>query len=882
MHKVPKTALAALMSLSVLSPRGLAQPPQSPAGPEVHGTGAELLSRVLFDEPGDGSLWAHGATWKMSFEAGAATYYPFLGSAAPRNFPIRFALRSASQGGEVLDLGVSEAAYVDGDRVVIDHGSLREIYRVEPREVEQLFLMERPAGQGELVIELDVDTELARFESLQHLEYTSEFGGVSYSRAIAIDAEGARKQLTTSLIPGGIRITAPQDFIAEAAWPLLIDPVITTVDVPADAVLDAEDPEVAWSEGSGVYIVTWERPFSGSDIDLFTEFVDGSSGQLIPDSLRIVDVSDECWTNSSVAQVEEGDDFLVAAERGDEGSTAIWGRVRSANTNFSGPQFQISDLSGYEINPVVGGNSGSSSERFLVAWERVRTSSGTDRDIFGQLVEDGSLAGSQIVINSTINTEDRNPAISKSRRGSAWTVVWQRNQSTNNADILGARINASGNVFVPTFEIDGFQTNTDFPVVSSPIESGHWIVAYRAFVSGNYEIFCRVYQDNSTSPIEALTVTFNDGSPDSSKTRPYIDASDSRFMITYSEAQSAFDSDAFATTLFLDLSGDLRIAEGYVELGGGGIVATPAPVTATSFDSGTGQRFLAVWDQSSLFSSDNDVRGALFEPEGPVNDMCLDAIQLVGTGIFPFTTEDANTDGETGACGVAGQVWNDVWFRWTPPGAGLYSVSTCDGTSLDTVIAIYPGADCPSDDPLVCANNSCGLQSQATFVAAGGNPLFIRLGANLSVSEGSGSLRIQLVSDDMLGENYCLAAPNSVSPSGARMGALGSTSVSANDLTVEATDLPPGVPGLFFFGPNPVQIPFGDGFRCVGGAIRRLNPAQTVSGLGRASLALDNNQFPASNLTVGTTALFQFWYRDPMGGPFGFNLTDGLALTFVP
>lgn len=39
----------------------------------AHEQAIEIPRMVLFDQPGDGSLWAYGSNWKMSFEAGAAT-----------------------------------------------------------------------------------------------------------------------------------------------------------------------------------------------------------------------------------------------------------------------------------------------------------------------------------------------------------------------------------------------------------------------------------------------------------------------------------------------------------------------------------------------------------------------------------------------------------------------------------------------------------------------------------------------------------------------------------------------------------------------------------------------------------------------------------------
>ncbi len=79
----------------------------------------------------------------------------------------------------------------------------------------------------------------------------------------------------------------------------------------------------------------------------------------------------------------------------------------------------------------------------------------------------------------------------------------------------------------------------------------------------------------------------------------------------------------------------------------------------------------------------------------------------------------------------------------------------------------------------------------------------------------------------------------------------------------------------------------GDGVRCVGGQIFRLPPPQFTDGAGAAVRPIDFNVPPTGgghpgSVAAGSTWNFQFWYRDPAGGPGGFNLSDGLTVTFCP
>lgn len=130
--------------------------------------------------------------------------------------------------------------------------------------------------------------------------------------------------------------------------------------------------------------------------------------------------------------------------------------------------------------------------------------------------------------------------------------------------------------------------------------------------------------------------------------------------------------------------------------------------------------------------------------------------------------------------------------------------------------------------------------------------------------------------------SYCVGAPNSVGP-GARIALVGLPSVSLNSMTLLCSQLPPSSSGRFFYGPNQIQVPFGNGYRCVGGATYRL-PVTLSGPTGTAARSLDlQNPMPgAPTLLPGSTWNFQYWYRNVAAGGAGFNLSDGLAVRFCP
>lgn len=131
--------------------------------------------------------------------------------------------------------------------------------------------------------------------------------------------------------------------------------------------------------------------------------------------------------------------------------------------------------------------------------------------------------------------------------------------------------------------------------------------------------------------------------------------------------------------------------------------------------------------------------------------------------------------------------------------------------------------------------------------------------------------------------NLCVGAPNSVGP-GASIGSTGSTSLELNDFVLTATGCPAHKTALFVYGANPVQVPLGNGFRCVGGTFARLRPAGATDALGNYQRPTDFTLPPMGSgpaqVLAGSTWYFQLYYRDSVGA--GFNLSNSLEATFCP
>lgn len=136
-----------------------------------------------------------------------------------------------------------------------------------------------------------------------------------------------------------------------------------------------------------------------------------------------------------------------------------------------------------------------------------------------------------------------------------------------------------------------------------------------------------------------------------------------------------------------------------------------------------------------------------------------------------------------------------------------------------------------------------------------------------------------------LGSSGCVPVPNSTGV-GARLQARGSVFVAADDLTLDASSLPPNVFGLFIVARSAGSVPMvggGEGTLCVGGGIGRYNGSvQNTGAAGTANLVVDLGAVPTPNALVpavpGETLHFQFWHRDVVGGLPTSNLTESRVL----
>ena len=168
-------------------------------------------------------------------------------------------------------------------------------------------------------------------------------------------------------------------------------------------------------------------------------------------------------------------------------------------------------------------------------------------------------------------------------------------------------------------------------------------------------------------------------------------------------------------------------------------------------------------------------------------------------------------------------------------------------------------------------------------ISSGGNNNDLYYFDNLVIAKGDPA--------GSVGTNYCgPGAVNSTGASGVIRG-LGSASVSTNQLSMEASNLPTSSFGFFLTSQQQSLIPMPGGSQgnlCLGGAIGRyVGPGQILNSgaSGSFTLPIDLTQIPQPtgfvSGAVGEAWNFQAWHRDSSGGTATSNFTDGVEVTLT-
>lgn len=651
-------------------------PAYKPFEAEGRRSPAPALDRLHWTTTQQGEHWVLGPTYKAGFGPDGAVYVPFLGSAAPRNFPLALSLAAATVDGQAIELEPISGAVRDGDRVVIDRGVIDEVYEIGLESIEQTFVVaERPAAAGDLRLYVRLESELERSATSTGSRFANDLGGVDYSDAFVREADGDRVPLATRATEGGVEIVVAAEYLATASFPLVVDPVISTFAVDT-ITADHVESDVAHDESTGRWLVVYERAFSATDGDIEVQLRNDSGTGV---AVQYIDATTQNFRTPHAANQSLANQFLcvmqVTGYPGVPGSTIIGVTVNAIN-GAQGSQFVISttDQPGDKILPDVGGDPYTGGAAYYcVVWRR--NFSATDYDIHARLVQtDGALVGTgTILIDNSAGSKDSWPSISKSNgtQGSsaAWTIAWHREISATNVDIHAARINYAGTILNPSAPVITTSGEEAYPRVTSPLDDGRVLLAYSVDF-GDHDIWYALLTgttgvaNGSLSGLESGTTLFQD------QIEYSVDSDGQRFVVAYAEqfGTSTTDYDIYAST-FAPSGASLVCLEAHQTLDFSSAQSLRTDVCAKHSGGQLNTRRCYVsWD-TLVGTGNHDLYGALYDA------------QLNG---FEVYCDGLNTGAASCPCGNDGDAGAGCGNSANLAGATLSASGTPD-VSSDTV-----------------------------------------------------------------------------------------------------------------------------------------------------------------------------------------------------
>jgi hypothetical protein len=568
---------------------------------------------VLHDEQ-DGARWVLGRNYKFCLTPDDATFIPFFGSEAPRNFPLTLRLTSLRRGEQELAIAAKTTSR-RGDQLWVDRAAVREVYDVAMDHVAQSFVVEGHGGSGDLVVEQSVTSELVGERSAAGIAFRGEHGVVTYSGALAFDASGRRIDLPIALAGARIRIVVPAAFMVDAEWPVTIDPIVSNGTIASAPSIDLE-PDVAADLNTTV--ISWQRVWSSTDHDCFLH-------RSFNNIVSTIDFTSENWREVKVGC--HSHTALVVGIVGQPWSQrVVKGRITEGNGTVWAP-FVIADSSlGHAISCDVGADD---SFRFCVVWEREVTAS--DHDILFRMVTgSGSFSTAPLAVDNSIGSLDQRPRIagSSGRAGTTaqfWPVVWQRRFSSVDEDIRGAVINTDGILLRPSFSIDSSGANDTNPAVSTPgrddMGARQWMVCHeRQMPFGGRDVHGHVFAGTSAiSGIRNLSQMADAAMANSSdQVLPAVECDGMRFVVAYVERDpiaTTGPNRIFFTSLVMQSTLVVREARTLL------VPSTSDPIHTRpqlAVDTGGGRRVFCAYETVSFTPSDRNVFTATFNADfGP-------------------------------------------------------------------------------------------------------------------------------------------------------------------------------------------------------------------------------------------------------------------------
>lgn len=476
--------VTAIAGSAVMTPAGTTGNPWQLAGetrlvdtPELPFDPTAVIeqSRNVFQVDGAGRPFIHRPSHQAIFDEGqlhftaladesgqffnANTGEPVTHTAVPDTpLTLDVTLARVTVGSQAIPLAESPAYEVAGNVVRAGRGpDLVEEFVARDAGIEQQWRLQRqPETPGDLTLTILVETPLTLAPAGADLVFqvTTESGEtipvIQYNRALSIDADGNSQwaEVDYEQLAGEVGANRyhlsfrfPEEWLAAATYPLLIDPLISNL-IRLEQASPASNqslPEITYNPDENEFLLVWQD-YRNGNWDIYGQRVSGG-GALLDENFII---SNALYQQSN-PRVAYGNDVYLVAWRHHPGSSAtaydVYGGIISGTGEIVSNNLLIAANSSRREQPTdVVFNS--SSGQFLVLWQE----QGTYWDIWGRHVAaDGSL-GSAVQIAAQASWHKENAAAAYNAANDQYLVIWRRHNGSSTHLVEGRRLNGNGSL----------------------------------------------------------------------------------------------------------------------------------------------------------------------------------------------------------------------------------------------------------------------------------------------------------------------------------------------------------------------------------------------------------------------------------------------------
>jgi hypothetical protein len=699
----------------------------------------------------DGELWGGGPDYKVRFTPEGFEFTPAFGSAAPRNDPLSFALESVLRGDAPLWVAEASGTSPERDGNAVRYARapwLEECYDVRLEGIEQVFTFATlPEGSGDLVVRGRLGTDLAatpgagggmRFEA-------PGFGAVTYGGVTGIDASGSTAQGSLRLDGDLLELVLPDAFVTGASFPLVLDPLIGSSITLSLTAADDVSPDVAYDFDEDLYLVVWERVFSGSDHDIRGQRVN-PNGTLNGNVILVEAALASVAVDPAVADVNASDRFLVVWSETPSSAIAydVVGAAVNAVDGAVSAKLTIAGTSLQEVEPDVGGDNHGAVQfdNTVVVWEAI--GSGIQARVVNVPASPVAPTPSTAPFNLYPASNGSNPAISKhGAQPGNFLVVWElyyQSPPPGDHDVVGRVINYNGTLITPTTNIVGGVGPDEQGPDCATKDGTNFVIVYEREASsgsGDNDIHCRTAAVSAGLLNVGPTTTVLAGGVNDDEVNPAIDFAKSKYVVAWSDEVAAPDYDLFMVTVDPDTC---AVCEPEAWIASGSALDDHPEVAGQS--SGTnslavGDQALVVWQaQDTTTPFDSDTRAHLVEAIGAGGAVVDLGGGCGGGGTIAVNGPVAlgNASFEYGLSGAAGP---PVALILSPTLAN-FSCGPCTlRPALDVILAVP--APFASPTPCLLAFYGATFYAQWIVAAPGGCSLAPSLAVSSAISMTIGS-----------------------------------------------------------------------------------------------------------------------------------------------